>query len=212
MEKDLIKVSEKDGLQYISARSLYEGLQVSHRFNDWFFSLLKYGFQEGEDFTSVQIGTPVNNGAIIKIDDYLLTIEMAKQICMLQRSELGKQYRLYFINLEKAWNSPEAIMARALQVAQKTLSDVQLKLSAAESRLEEQKPKVEAYDNFISRDNFCNFRDGANYLHIKQSYLMNILKSKCIYKNSIGEYRAYGEYSKYFVLRPFDKGYDRTGQ
>ena len=79
-------------------------------------------------------------------------------------------------------------------------------------QIEEQKPKVEAYDNFISRDNFCNFRDGANYLHIKQSDLMNLLKSKYIYKNSIGEYRAYGEYSKYFVLRPFDKGYDRTGQ
>lgn len=78
--------------------------------------------------------------------------------------------------------------------------------------IEAQRPKVEAYDNFISHDNFCNFRDGANYLHIKQTDLMNFLKTKYIYKNSIGEYRAYSEYSKYFVLRPFDKGYDRTGQ
>lgn len=99
--------------------------------------------------------------------------------------------------------------ANALQSLQALLDRKEKEYQAI---IEAQRPKVEAYDNFISHENFCNFRDGANYLKVKQSDLMSFLKSKYIYKNSVGEYRAYSEYSKYFVLRPFDKGYDRTGQ
>lgn len=74
------------------------------------------------------------------------------------------------------------------------------------------KPKEIVYDDFLSRDKFCNFRDGANYLGISQSEFMDILKSKYIYKNNIGEYRAYAEYTDYFTLRPFARGTERTGQ
>lgn len=75
----------------------------------------------------------------------------------------------------------------------------------------EMQPKAIAFDEFVSRDKFCNFRDGANYLHISQTEFMNILKSKYIYKNGVGEYRCYGEYSQYFTLRPFTVG-DNTKQ
>lgn len=82
----------------------------------------------------------------------------------------------------------------------------------AEHQLIEQQPKVTAYDNYLSRDKFCNFRDAASYFGVKQGELMAVLKSKYIYKNSSGEYRAYSEYSEYFTLRPFDKGVDKVGQ
>lgn len=82
----------------------------------------------------------------------------------------------------------------------------------AEQQLIEQQPKVAAYNNYLSRDKFCNFRDAANYLNIKQTDFMNLLKSKYIYKNSIGEYRAYSDYSDYFSLRPFERGKDKVGQ
>ena len=82
----------------------------------------------------------------------------------------------------------------------------------AEHQLIEQQPKVDAYNNYLSRDKFCNFRDAANYLNIKQTDFMNLLKSKYIYKNSIGEYRAYSDYSDYFSLRPFERGKDKVGQ
>lgn len=74
------------------------------------------------------------------------------------------------------------------------------------------KPKAECYDNFLARDKFCNFRDAANYLGISQTEFMNKLKSKYIYKTQSGEYRAYSEYTEYFTLRPFNKGYDKVGQ
>lgn len=70
----------------------------------------------------------------------------------------------------------------------------------------EQKPKVDCYNTFLSRDKFCNFRDGAKYLGISQSVFMKILKSKYVYKNEAGEYRAYSDYTEYFTLRPFEKG------
>lgn len=96
---------------------------------------------------------------------------------------------------------------------QRRLSEYQTKRIAeltAENEL--MKPKAVAYDHFLERDKFCNFRDASAYLGITQSALMDVLKSKYIYKNSTGEYRAYGEYAKYFTLRPFDKGKDRVGQ
>lgn len=100
----------------------------------------------------------------------------------------------------------------ALQILQKRSEDLQNKLKMAEQTIEEQKPKADAYDHFLTRDQFTNFRDASNYLGISQTDFMKILRSKYIYKNSIGEYRAYSEYSKYFTLRPYDRGYDRTGQ
>lgn len=81
-----------------------------------------------------------------------------------------------------------------------------------DQQLLEQKPKVETYNNFLSREKFCNFRDAANYFGVSQTEFMSLLKSKYIYKNSVGEYRAYSEYSEYFTLRPFDKGKDNIGQ
>ena len=86
-----IKVSENNGMQTISARELYEKLEVKHRFSEWFAAIMKYGFVENEDFTSVRVRTLVNKGAERELDDYAITIEMAKQICMLQRSERGKE-------------------------------------------------------------------------------------------------------------------------
>lgn len=81
-----------------------------------------YGFTEGSDFTSVKSSTLVNNGAEREISDYQVSIDMAKQICMIQRSEKGRQYRQYFIDLEKAWNTPEQIFARALKMADQTIA------------------------------------------------------------------------------------------
>lgn len=129
-----IKVSESNGMQTISARELYERLGITDRFSRWFDSLLKYGFEENVDFTSVKTSTLVNNGAERELTDYAITIEMAKQICMLQRSDKGKLYREYFIKIEKAWNTPEVVMARALQVANRMLEDIQKKLTVAEAK------------------------------------------------------------------------------
>ncbi len=104
--------------QTVSARELHEKLKINTRFNDWFPRMVEYGFSEGMDFYSKMSKTE-NGGRPSK--DYDISIDMAKQICMIQRTPEGKAVRQYLIDLEKAWNTPEQVMARALKFADKEI-------------------------------------------------------------------------------------------
>lgn len=117
----------------VSARDLHEFLEVETRFNDWFHRMCEYGFAENHDFRFYSKMSNTSGGR--PAQDAQITIDMAKELCMLQRNEKGKQARQYFIQLEKDWNSPEKVMARALQIANK-------KLQVLEAQAEEDKPKV----------------------------------------------------------------------
>ena len=133
---ELLKINTTDSERItVSARDLYKFLEATERFNSWFDRMKQYGLTEGEDFTSVKSFTVVNNGAHKEIDDYQLTIDTAKQIAMLQRNEKGTQARKYFIQVEKEWNSPERVMARALEIAHKTIETLKVENS-------EMKPKA----------------------------------------------------------------------
>lgn len=111
--------------------------------------------------------------------------------------------------------TPALKIKKAMELMQEGYQEEIARLEALnkeqEQKLVEQQPKVESYDQFVAREKFCNFTDAANYLHIKRNELIEILKTKYIYKNSVGEYRAYSEYTRYFALRPFEKG-QRVGQ
>ena len=89
--------------------------------------------------------------------DYDISIDMAKEICMIQRTPEGKQVRVYLINIEKAWNTPEQIMARALKVADETIMNLKLdinrmgkELVAMNNKIEEMKPKVSYLDEILN--------------------------------------------------------------
>lgn len=116
MENQLIKVTVKGDQQLVSARELHNKLEVKTRFSLWAKQNFKH-FREGVDFTSVVTTTLVNNGAERKLQDYALTIEMAKHLAMMSGTEKGYQVRDYFIKVEQAWNSPEMVMKRALEIA-----------------------------------------------------------------------------------------------
>lgn len=119
-------ITVNDEAQTVSARELYDALEISKRFSAWFDSNSQ-GFVEGEDFTSVLKGTEVQNNGGVQIrdlQDYNMTVDMAKHICLMSRTEKGKKCRQYLINLEKAWNTPEQVMARALKVANKTIDSL----------------------------------------------------------------------------------------
>ena len=131
---EIIKVNYENDRPTVLARELHDFLEVKTAFKDWFPRMCEYGFSEGIDYCSFLSNRSDGLPGKPK-HDAQLTIEMAKEICMLQRNERGKQARQYFIQLEKDWNSPEKVMARALQIADR-------RIKALEVKMEEQKPKV----------------------------------------------------------------------
>ena len=140
--QELVKVDLDT--QTVSARELYEKLEISKRFSAW-FETNSQGFVKGEDFTSVLKGTEVqNNGGIQvrELQDYNLTVDMAKHLCLMSRTEKGKQCRQYLIDLEKAWNTPEQVMARALKIADRQIEDLKHNNRLLEQKIEADKPKT----------------------------------------------------------------------
>ncbi|MBU6112500.1 phage antirepressor KilAC domain-containing protein [Mammaliicoccus lentus] len=132
---EMFNIQEKEnGEIAISGRELHEALGVKTEYKKWFSRMSEYGFDENIDYTRVtqKCLTP---GGYQNLTDHALTLDTAKEISMIQRSEPGKQARQYFIQVEKAWNSPEMIMQRALKIANNT----KLQL---EAQIERDKPKV----------------------------------------------------------------------
>lgn len=121
---EIIKVNMEE--ETVSARDLYEQIGSTERFSTWFERQLQFGFEKGIDYSNPLKVLRVQNegGRIVQreVDDYDLSMDMAKQICMVQKSEQAKRVRQYLINLEKAWNTPEQIMARAIKVAEATIA------------------------------------------------------------------------------------------
>ena len=129
----------------ISGRLLHERLEVKTRYNDWFPRMCEYGFAEGIDFNPLkieQVRTEGHREVSREITDHVLTVDMAKELCMLQRTEQGKAVRRYLLDVEKQWNQPEAVMARALKMSNAKLLEMQDKVKLLEARAEEDKPKV----------------------------------------------------------------------
>ena len=117
MTKELIKVTVKNDQQLVSAREVLEKVGLKTRFSRWVDQ--NFGeFEEGVDFTSVKTFTVVNNGARRELDDYALTLDMAKELCMMARTDAGKKLRRYFIELERKWNDPQEIVKRGYAILQ----------------------------------------------------------------------------------------------
>lgn len=182
----------------VSGRSLHAALEVKTEYRHWFPRMCEYGFTEGEDFNPVKIDRIQEEGGRFvsrAITDHQLTVDMAKQLCMLQRSEKGMQFRKYFIEIERRWNNPEAIMARALQIANG-------KVEALQAANEEMKPKAEYYDLAMSSGATMNATELAASLGLRSAQKLNRLLC------SMGIQRQ-AKNGNYYVLtaKYADKGY-----
>lgn len=132
----MFNIQEKEnGEIAVSGRELHRALEVKTPYKKWFERMSEYGFEEKVDYSTVGQNCPIANGGFQFVTDHALTLDTAKEIAMIQRSEKGKQARQYFIQIEKAWNSPEMIMQRALKIANNTNKQLQL-------QIERDKPKV----------------------------------------------------------------------
>lgn len=127
--QELIKVQHNNDRITVLARDLHEFLEIKTAFKDWFPRMCEYGFEEEKDYITLPAQKRATNNSknpITTYTDYQLTLEMAKEIAMIQRNEKGKQARQYFIQLEKDWNSPQKVMARALLISQQELETLRI--------------------------------------------------------------------------------------
>lgn len=138
---ELLKVNYDNDRITLSARELHEFLGIGTEFRKWFPRMTEYGFSEGNDFRRVSQKCPTPGGVQEKAD-YEITLDMAKEIAMIQRSDKGKEVRQYFLELERRWNSPEAVMNRALEYSRKQVKSLMEEKQGLIEENKELKPKA----------------------------------------------------------------------
>ena len=189
--QELIKVTEENGEQRVSARELYEKLGIKERFSVWFERIVKTLNLLEQDYRR-ETYTSLNNQ---ELQDFLISVDIGKHIAMVSGGENASNIRNYFILVEKAWNSPEKVMARALQIAQKEIENYK-------KEIEYQKPKVEFYDQIIDSKDTIDIGSLAKTLNIRnigRNKLFEILRERKILDSKNQPYQTY-----------IDRGYFRT--
>jgi anti-repressor protein len=182
---DIIKVNYDSGKPLVSGRELHEALGIETPYRLWFPRMCEYGFIEGEDFYSKMSKTSEIGGRPAK--DYEISLNMAKEICMIQRTPEGKKVRLYLIDLERAWNTPEQVMARALRIADETIKSLTVDV-------ERMRPKAEYFDELVDRNLLTSFRDTAKELGIKErDFIAFLIDRKYIYRDKKNKLKPFAD-------------------
>ncbi len=200
---ELIKVNyDNPEKPMVSGRELHKALGIKTAYKDWFPRMCEYGFSEGVDFCSFLSESTGGRPAV----DHMITIPMAKELCMIQRTDIGRKFRQYFISIEEAWNSPEMVMQRALAIANERVKTLQLSVSQLTVDNQIMKPKAEYFDELVDRKLLTNFRDTAKELHIGQKeFIQFLIDHKYVYRDQRGKLKPYMPYVEdgLFELKEF---------
>lgn len=203
---ELIKITEYNGNQAVSARDLHKFLEITERFSNWFERMLQYGFVENIDYQGCEFFNTLANQTLT---DYALTLDCAKEISMIQRSKKGKEAREYFIECEKQLRSgkfalpttyKEALQSLLIEVEAKERLQAQNELQAKE--LEKQAPKVAYYDEVLTSQSTYN----ANQI-AKELGMSAVTLNKKLHELKV-QYKQGGQWLLYYPHQ--NKGYTKT--
>lgn len=201
--KDLIKIGINENQEpIVNGRDLHEALGVESNYTTWFNRMCEYGFSEGIDYaTCFPNLESEKHGGQNKVN-HILKLDMAKEIAMLQRTEKGKEVRQYFIQVEKDYNSPEKIMARALRIAEIKINTLQLENAQSKQIIGELKPKADYTDTILKNKGLVTMTAIAKDYGMSANKLNEKLNKLGVqYKQS----RQWFLYTKYQ-----DKGYTHS--
>lgn len=203
---ELLKVEVNENQeQTVSGRALHMFLGIETRYNDWFARMLQYGFAEGKDFNLLkkeQVQIEGKREVKREITDHIMKLDMAKELCMLARNEKGKQARQYFIEVERDWNSPEKVMARALLIANNKIETLTLENTMQKQVIAEFKPVKEYVDTILaSTDTVATSQIAADY-GMSAKTLNKILNGQHIIRNVGGQWILYKKH--------MNKGYTKS--
>ena len=199
----------------INGRHLHMMLAIATPYHKWMPRMIEYGFSENADFTTTDKIVHREDGVAMpqKQIDHQLTIDMAKHICMIQRSEIGKKIRQYLIDVENQWNFPEAIMQRALEIAHKKNEELKARISLMA-------PKVQVFDEIAVSKDLISWHRGCSVIRkiekipmnenqirdflVSHLWLSKELKLEGGFKYRIRQHII----SNGFMVYAYDRGYD----
>lgn len=177
---ELIPLTEQDGVQAVMGRDLYKFLGVKEQYTDWMRRMITYGFEEGRDYSSQKPEAGATSAFVPggNRTDHIVTLDMAKEIAMIQRTERGKQARQYFIEVEKQARRPkidgsEITRMELIQIAM----NAETERLALEAKNKELEPKADAYDTFLSADGTYSIGAVAKMLGKSQNKLFELLRN-----------------------------------
>ncbi len=150
--KELITITYEKESPIVSGRELHEKLGINSNYTTWFNRMCEYGFEENKDYSTCFPNLESENHGGQNKTNHMLTLDMAKQLCMIQRSETGRQFREYFLEIERRWNTPEAVMGRALRFAQEELDRIKSYAGELKTKNDELAPKA-LFANAVSASN-----------------------------------------------------------
>lgn len=196
---ELIKTQQNESGQIlVSGRELHEFLEVKSNYTTWFDRMAEYGFAENEDY----IVTNSKSGIRHYEKDHHLTIDMAKEISMLQRNEKGKQARQYFIEVEKRWNSPEMIIKRAHELLEQKVAALTTSNLMLEQQNKELKPKADYVDRILKSKSLVTIGQIAKDYGMSAQAMNKILHDLGVQYKSSGQWLLYSKHH--------DKGYTHS--
>lgn len=185
---DLIKVEQSEnGEPLTSARNIYARLEIAKDFSSWFKQQIdRADLTENQDYILLtQKGEQTGSGGHNKTD-YLMPLDIAKHICMMSGGNNAKTLRQEFIEIEKAWNSPEKVMDRALMYSKIALAKAQEKIKALE-------PKAEFYDTVTDSTDAIDMANCAKILNLRigRNKLFQFLRDKNILMHNNSPYQQF---------------------
>lgn len=199
--KELINVQVKNDRQLVSARDLYKGLELNGRFSRWFKNNSEF-FAENEDFYECTSSTDMPNGGVKPLKDYLLTLDMAKQLAMIARTETSKLYREYFLDLERKWNSPQEVVKRGYAILQSENTQLKIENKNLSIQLEESNKKANYLDLILGDPTPILITQIANDYGYSAVSFNRLLKKLRIQRRVNGQWILYRTY--------MGKGYTTT--
>ena len=205
MTQELIRIEVNEMQEpVVSGRELHETLGIATQYTKWFERMIEYGFIENQDYVLVSQKCQTNNpkNPFTTIIDHAIKLDMAKEIAMIQRNKKGKQIRQYFIQVEKDFNSPEKIMARALKIAERQINVLRLENAQQNQIINEMQPKATYYDLILQSDQLMPISLIAKDYGMGAQTLNKKLHDLGVQYNQSGTWLLYAKYQ--------DKGYTQS--
>lgn len=183
----------KNDEQYVSGRDLHMFLEISTPYTMWFNRMCEYGFVENVDYMTDHKKVIRADGKVMPQTqlEHNLTIEMAKQLCMLARNDKGREAREYFIEVEKEWNSPEKVMSRALKIANNVINEQKMVIAQQEQQIAEFQPVRDYVDEILSSTSTLTTTQVAADYDLSARALNKILHEAKLQRNVNGQWILY---------------------